>query len=302
MKVQIQQNGVPLPVLFHEAQHWVLAPPSGDYEIVLVNNSPHRRLAVVSVDGLSVLDGKPASRDGNGYVLFPWQRMVIPGWRRNDQEVARFTFTENEGSYSQAMGHGKRNTGVIAVAVFDEKVRVPDPIFVPRIVEVPVIREIPIYRRRVYPWDFPYLEYPEPHLTFTRCLALGSNRESSHGGAACCDDSESQVIDASFSNHLDSAVVNSVHTEGVATKSTRSLDPSKVDLGTGYGSRAELRTRDISFERATEAPCLELVFRYGTRERLAALGIPVDQAKSQEIQAPDPFPAGNCPAPPGWSG
>ena len=156
MKVHIRQNGVDLPSVQHEGQRWVLVPPEGEYEIVLYNDSHNRRLAVVTVDGVSVVDASDGSREGTGYVLEPWQSFPIEGWRRSGQKAAKFRFTPNGDSYVAQMGKGTRNTGVVAVAVFDEK---PKPVVLPPPV---VIREPPII---IDPWPWPWvrpLPYPYP--------------------------------------------------------------------------------------------------------------------------------------------
>jgi len=121
MQVEVIQNGQCLRKIEHLGHTYVEAPPSGEYEIRITNNSPHRRLAVLAVDGINVINGQNASYDGGGYVLDPWQSTTVPGFLRSNKECARFTFTEKSGSYANQTGRGTTNNGVIGVAVFDEK-------------------------------------------------------------------------------------------------------------------------------------------------------------------------------------
>jgi hypothetical protein len=123
VKIELLVGGQPLPSYPGSGSitRYVESPASGTYEISLRNPSPHRVLAVLSVDGLSVMDGQPASDQSGGYVLGPYQTTTIKGWRRTDTEVAAFAITPVTGSYSEQMGFGSRNVGVVGLMVFHEK-------------------------------------------------------------------------------------------------------------------------------------------------------------------------------------
>jgi hypothetical protein len=296
MQVNIRQNGTNLPHLKHEGQTWVLAPPEGAYEVVLYNNCSRRRLAVTTVDGMSVMDGTPGKRDGNGYVLEPWQTLVIPGWRRSASEVARFEFTPNEGSYSNQTGKGTRNTGVIAVVVFEEKAK-------PQVI---VNYPPPVVIREVYPPWWPGVpNYPwvRPGI-YCGTTLIGSSTTVTTNAVA--DASASVQINSAQCSFTASASAGEplLATASAGQDSVaKGLDMESLDLGTGYGQRAEMRTTSTTFERASKKPALEVVIRYGVRERLAKLGVPVEQAVAAPVvPTPDPFPGTSCPAPPGWGG
>lgn len=91
------------------------------YSIVINNRCRSRLEVVVSVDGLDVIDGKPASIKKRGYVIMPGKTLEIPGWRTAPDRVARFLFTPVSGSYANLKHGDHRNVGVIGLAVFDEK-------------------------------------------------------------------------------------------------------------------------------------------------------------------------------------
>ena len=118
----VGKKGRVLRSIAHNGQVYVEAPKVGEYVIRLRNTSAVRRKAVVSVDGVNVLDGKDAGFDGRGYVLRPWETIDIPGWMRTDSTCAKFEFKEQGGSYAAQTGRGTSNVGVIGVAVFDELV------------------------------------------------------------------------------------------------------------------------------------------------------------------------------------
>lgn len=89
------------------------------YDIVVVNRTPGRYEVVASVDGLDVLDGKPADVTKRGYILEPDATLIIDGFRRSDAAVAAFRFGRVADSYA-ARTSGDRNVGVIGVALFAE--------------------------------------------------------------------------------------------------------------------------------------------------------------------------------------
>jgi hypothetical protein len=100
----------------------VLAGEKGErYQVVIRNETDRRLEAVVSVDGLDVMDGRPASLAGRGYILRPRQTLRVQGFRTSEDTVAAFRFSSVGRSYA-ALKHGDtRNVGVIGLAVFEEK-------------------------------------------------------------------------------------------------------------------------------------------------------------------------------------
>lgn len=88
----------------------------------LAHRNPLRYEVVLSVDGLSIMDGKPASASGSGYIVSGGDRVTIPGWRMSESGAAKFVFSEVSSSYSDLAGHGAKNVGIIGAAVFVEDV------------------------------------------------------------------------------------------------------------------------------------------------------------------------------------
>ena len=102
-------------------KRYVVGRRNSKYSISLKNNSRSRLEVVVSVDGLDVVDGKPASVRKRGYILSPEQTIEIRGWRSSEEEVASFMFSSMVGSYSH-LRHGETgNVGVVGLAVFTER-------------------------------------------------------------------------------------------------------------------------------------------------------------------------------------
>src|SRR6266545_1068529 len=102
--------------------HW-----GTEYAIRVSNQGPRRILAIISVDGLSVIDGRPASASSSGYVVDPLSQIVIKGWRRDLSTVAAFSFEEREQSYAYRVGRPE-NVGVIGLLAIEEKVSPPMPL------------------------------------------------------------------------------------------------------------------------------------------------------------------------------
>ncbi|MCK9688090.1 hypothetical protein [Scleromatobacter humisilvae] len=93
--------------------------PGARYAVRLANTTGQRVLAVVAIDGVNVISGETAGVGQRGYVLEPWQRAEITGWRKSDSEVAAFEFTALPDSYAARTGR-PNDVGVIGVAVFRE--------------------------------------------------------------------------------------------------------------------------------------------------------------------------------------
>ncbi|MBI5518144.1 MAG: hypothetical protein HY909_30515 [Deltaproteobacteria bacterium] len=90
------------------------------YTIVLENSTAARFEAVVSVDGLDVINGETAGYTHRGYILPPYGRLEIDGFRQDLHTVAAFRFGAVGDSYAAQMGSA-RNVGVIGVALFSER-------------------------------------------------------------------------------------------------------------------------------------------------------------------------------------
>lgn len=78
-------------------------------------------MVIISVDGLAITDGKPASEESGGFLLEPYRTVIIPGWMIDNTKVAKFQFGDKKSSYASAIGSDDGNCGVIGVMVFDEK-------------------------------------------------------------------------------------------------------------------------------------------------------------------------------------
>lgn len=275
MQIELVQNGTVLRTHHHENHLYAEAPKSGSYVIRLRNDGPSRRLAVLSVDGVNVIDGEDARHDGPGYLLGPWETIEVPGWKRNDKKVANFEFAPDKASYAEKTGRGTRNVGVIGVAVFDEKVKAR-PIVIEKHVHH---HDWPWIPRTPWPWTNPYLPvWNGPHV-----------------------DVMSEVYCATNSSP---AARSSISTRSATNTAPSAPRTKSIDVGTAYGKEADFITHSVAFERATTQPAVVLALHYATRERLKKMGVDLSK-KVEKATAPNPFPGStgtSVPAPPGWRG
>ena len=119
--LEVLVDGRPLRTVQHAGRTYLPVPRLGtEYEIRVWNHGPRRITALVSVDGLSVINGRPTSEDHPGYIVAPRGHVVIKGWRRDRDTVAAFSFEEREKSYASRMGYPD-NVGVISLLAIEER-------------------------------------------------------------------------------------------------------------------------------------------------------------------------------------
>ena len=92
--------------------------PGANYEIWVKNRSKAPVEVVASVDGLDVIDGRPASTKKNGYIIEPGQTTSIRGFRTSYESLALFKFSSVANSYSNQKHGTTRNVGVIGLALY----------------------------------------------------------------------------------------------------------------------------------------------------------------------------------------
>lgn len=124
-ELQVLVDGQPGTTFAHRGEDYVLGRLGARYTLRVINHSGRRIEAVVSVDGLDVIDGKRADfKNKRGYLVPAWGSVDIDGWRLSQQQVAAFRFAATGDSYAAATGSA-RNVGVIGAAIFDERYVAP---------------------------------------------------------------------------------------------------------------------------------------------------------------------------------
>lgn len=294
MNLQIvsTRTGEPFQKVHHEGTDWVVAEDGEEYVIEVYNHKGGRVEAVVSVDGLSVMTGQPASMRDRGYIVPGWGMMKISGWRRDRGEVAAFRFGSKPGSYGAQTGRGEVNCGVIGLALFEEQaVTVNYPVF--RRVDVPVIREVPIHPYARWPWIVPNSADPGwAPLAHIWCSA-GSE---GHSDAYFRDLSFTASTPTTASASRRSTCAKSISPSGSAMNSSAPLSAQDFDLGTAYGRALESKIESTAFGRLSSLPMECATLHYASRGALEKMGVPLQMQRPQAM--PTAWPG--CPAPAGW--
>jgi hypothetical protein len=258
-------TGAELPVHWHEGRAYVVGRPGNEYQVIVRNRRGEDLLAVLSVDGVNVVNGETASPKQSGYVLSPWERLDVRGWRKSLQETAAFYFTSLGDSYAGRTGR-PANVGVIGVALFNRKAvhyQAPPARWPHRPRAEPLEDSVPepLSKESSGPVNTP----PPPAAP-----AEAASAERRAGDAAGLG------IDAARSSR---------HAP---------MPQSSAPLGTGHGRRENSEARQVAFERASDHPVETIVIHYDSYRNLVAQG--VLQAPIAR-RSPDPFPMRFTPDP-----
>jgi hypothetical protein len=122
--VSVELDGSPAP-LFRapdgSGRYYLEARQGRRYAIALANRTGERVGVVLTVDGLNAISGVRDEGRGRMYVLDPWQRTTVQGWRTSLQEVRQFTFVDERASYAARSGKANEKMGWIEVAAYRER-------------------------------------------------------------------------------------------------------------------------------------------------------------------------------------
>jgi hypothetical protein len=256
-------TGAELPVHWHEGRAYVVGRPGNEYQVVVRNRRGEDVLAVVSVDGLNVMDGKEASPSQSGYVLSPWERLDVRGWRKSLDEIAAFYFTSLGDSYAGRTGR-PQNVGVIGVALFNRK---------------PVHYEAP-------PRPYSRGSSPSP-MEKSEAPRLESQSSPGYDAPSAPRAESGSSADQSARRHAPAPA------QTIATAPPPAM-PS-APLGTGHGKRETSRVRWVDFERASNTPVETITVHYDSYRNLVAMGVLAP--RYAERRAPNPFPNAFTPDP-----
>ena len=116
----VDEYGRTLPGYEAGGRALIVGEDGARYKIAVHNATTARFEIVASVDGLDVIDGKPADPNRRGYIVDPRETLVIDGFRTSDADVAAFRFGRVADSYA-ARTSGDRDVGVVGLAIFSER-------------------------------------------------------------------------------------------------------------------------------------------------------------------------------------
>ncbi len=271
----IGSRGEVLDTYQHRGRFYVEGGSGARYSIRVTNPTNLRVEAVVSVDGLDVIDGETADfRNKRGYIVPAFGSLVIDGYRVSTQAVAAFRFSSVSSSYAGRKGKA-RNVGVVGVAIFSERAR-PE-----------LIVPMPVQRR----------EKPRYHRHFEDSASSPGVKTSS----AEMDSAEPAPPSAR-------PRVSSTRSIAPSRRPVPQPDFAKkkdrAGLGTAYGEHRHSAVQFTRFQRASaKTPTSFAQLRYNNSAGLQALGIvlhrPAFDADEIAIrEAASPFPNSRFAQPP----
>ena len=122
--VSVELDGQPAPLFpapDGSGRYYVEARTGSRYSVALANRTGRRVGVVLTVDGLNAISGERDAGRGRMYVLDPWQRTTVQGWRTSLREVRQFTFVDERASYAARSGKANEKMGWIEVAAYRER-------------------------------------------------------------------------------------------------------------------------------------------------------------------------------------
>jgi len=282
VEVAILVNGKPVKFYGVNGKTFIAANFGAEYEIRIKNNNYYRVMAVASVDGLSVLDGKPADKDGVGYVLNSYSSVSIKGFRSDNNTVGAFKFTKKKKGYAKEVTGSSENSGIIAVAVFGEKLYTPAWTYNPSTVFLNTCNEL-----------------PRGGISYTNTnLDNGLNSVIATTTKANCSATYTSCNNITLTSNC---------AGGAGTQNAlRSFSPQKVAeevpnfaAATTWGKKIDDRVTTTTFEKGSAYPMAEFSIYYDIRENLEKIGIVFEHEK--QIAYPKAFPNGFATPPVGWN-
>jgi hypothetical protein len=295
----LRENGETLPTYQLRDRFYVQGSVSERYVIRVVNPTPRRIEAVVTVDGLDVIDGENGDLGKRGYVVPAWGETRIEGFRTSEADVATFRFSPVGASYAGQKGKA-RNVGVIAVALFEERRHEPAQQII--LGEAP---PPPPYRYRPYRNEGRGAADAAgaPEASSADRPATGSSRLEKRAAEAPAARPASPAPGAGARWTPPADDLDEEAAMPDAAMSERARRPSeRLGLGTEFGEQRYSAASYTRFVRATNRPVAIAELRYNDAAGLVALGIPVhplpDAGELMLRETADPFPGDRFARPP----
>ena len=296
----ITESGEVAPTYALRDRFYVQGTDNERYTIKVKNPTGRRVEAVVTVDGLDVVDGEAGDLRKRGYIVPAYGEVNIEGFRTSLADVATFRFSSVDDSYAGKKGKA-RNVGVIAVAIFEEAAPPPDQ------------QIIMGDARRDYRMDLDEATDAGPAPT------EGRGRVATKGTAKKEAQAERAPATAAPGGDFGGGgrVAGNTATGGAARLMPRPPPPPQDDggadeeyyeppttttaprtnrpgLGTEFGESRYSAASYTRFVRSATRPIAIAELRYNDIGGLAALGIPVapmpDEGEIMMRETADPFP------------
>jgi len=277
----LDEYGSPLRAYSSRGRYYVLGDQGDRYLIRVTNPTPSRVEAVVTVDGLDVVDGEGGDLRKRGYIVPPYGELRLEGFRTSTQEVATFRFSSVRNSYAGRKGKA-RNVGVIAVALFAEQA--PPQVIAPP--PPPPYYYEDDYGDRVYPQG----ESRAPSASGRGAGGVAKRPAAPAPAPAPAAPSRAEASEAPKASAAPGAADEEVAGRACCGTARR----ERPGLGTEFGEQRYSSVSFTRFVRASSRPTVVVELRYNDAAGLTALGIPVepypDYDEIETRESANPFP------------
>jgi hypothetical protein len=278
-----------------KGRYYVLGDDGERYTIRVTNPTGNRVEAVVTVDGLDVVDGENGDLRKRGYIVPAYGQVNIEGFRTSLADVATFRFSSVGNSYAGQKGKA-RNVGVIAVAIFEESAPPPDTQII-----------VPEVTRRPYHWSDDEVSAAPP-----RDYGRGGGRAANRAQASKAEKRTAAADAPAAESRAPSPAPSVGGAAGVTATAPSSASRHAMEedyggdsyeapaprqrpgLGTEFGESRYSAASYTKFVRAQGRPIAIAELRYNDAAGLVALGIPVapmpDDRELTLRETANPFP------------
>jgi len=293
----ITEDGDTAPTFALKGRFYVTGSLNERNTLRVTNPTARRVEAVVTVDGLDVVDGEAGDLRKRGYIVPAYGETRIEGFRTSLSDVATFRFSSVDGSYAGMKGKA-RNVGVIAVAIFEETAPPPDQ---------------QIIVGDAGPPPRPYRDYDKDDRVgadYSRGQrgrvekaaeakrAPVAEAPAATGGASVAPGAPMRPMPPPPPHDFD----DGADEEYEAPRQTNAQPTHRPGLGTEFGEQRYSAASYTKFVRAADRPIAIAELRYNDVAGLAALGIitqPMpDPGEIMVRETADPFPGDNFARPP----
>lgn len=275
VSMEIRVHGKPVREYQHKGTRWIEGRKGSDFTLRFQNLTSRRILVVPSVDGLSIMDGETAiSDESSGYILAAYEHIDVPGWRLNNEDVAKFVFGKKGKSYAAKKGK-PTDVGVIGVAAFYEKA----------------------YQRFTGILRSSGMKGPSG-----QSRGMGPAIQSFNCSHSLAPDSGRASLD---SMHVEPSSQATCQVEtGTSTGRDAALfnQPVSQEIGTEFGGKVSHAVVEVPFEKASDTADEKLAIRYDSKRNLRRRGVDLDQ-KPRVAHEPNAFPGdeAGCKPPTDWT-
>ena len=302
VEVSILVGEKPVKLYGHNGKTFICANYGSEYSVKIKNNNHYRVMVVTSVDGIDVLNGKPADKNGVGYVVDAYGSAIIKGFRKDNDTVGAFRFTKKKKGYAKEVTGSSENSGIIALAVFAEKVYCN---WTTTMLYNNVLSE-----RNNYASDI----VGRPFATFTcqgqaanSCSTADSltNAEFENEKPRGKDDTVASVnyyCDSTTfmkcSSSINDGIIGAGNARGILRGASKKEEVPDFSVSTNWGTKLTDSVTTTSFEKASSIPLAEFNIYYDIRQNLEKIGI--DFQPKKQVSYPKAFPQGFATSPKGW--